>query len=132
MISSARVETSVIRLGNVTAGAKTRVVRVKVDPDHLRDFGELPHSTLKWKRLYKQRSALERINSRIADSFFDAQSLSARTTAHGAENLDVDDGDAGGGLFCHRGRTTAKHALAGQSAGRLTSPLGGAFQPSDT
>ena len=57
------------RLGNVTAGAKTRVVRVKVDPDHLRDFGELPHSTLKWKRLYKQRSALERINSRIADSF---------------------------------------------------------------
>ena len=50
------------RLGNVTAGAKTRVVRVKVDPDHLRDFGELPHSTLKWKRLYKQRSALERIN----------------------------------------------------------------------
>ena len=44
-------------------------VRVKVDAEHLRDCGELPHSTLKWKRLYKQRSALERINSRIADSF---------------------------------------------------------------
>ena len=37
------------RLGNVSTAAKTRVVRVKVDPDHLRDFGQLPHSTLKWE-----------------------------------------------------------------------------------
>ena len=69
IISSARGRDECYRAGNVTAGAKTRVVRVKVVPDHLRDFGESPHSTLKWKRLYKQRSALERIHSRIADSF---------------------------------------------------------------
>ncbi len=55
--------------GHVRATAKTRVVRVKVDPDHLRDCGALPPSTCKWKRLYRERTACERLFSRIADGF---------------------------------------------------------------
>ena len=57
------------RLGEVAAGAKSRVVRTKVDTDNLRQHPALPPSTLKWKRLYRKRSALERINSRVADGF---------------------------------------------------------------
>ena len=55
--------------GHVRIDAKPRVVRVKVDPDHLRDSGALPPSTYKWKRLYRERTVCERIFSRIADGF---------------------------------------------------------------
>lgn len=57
------------RLGKVRAGAKSRVVRTKVDADNLRQHPALPPSSLKWKRIYRHRSALERINSRVADGF---------------------------------------------------------------
>ena len=57
------------RLGGVADGARTRIVRTRIDPDHLRSHGALPPGTLKFRRLYRQRSALERINSRVADSF---------------------------------------------------------------
>ena len=57
------------RLGQVRAGAKSRVVRTKVDAGNLRQHPALPPSTLKWKRLYRKRSAMERINSRVADGF---------------------------------------------------------------
>ena len=57
------------RLGRVTAGARSRVVRTKVDVDNLRQRPSLPPSSRKWKRLYRQRSAMERINSRVADGF---------------------------------------------------------------
>ena len=56
-------------LGEVAASAKSRVVRTKVDADNLRQHPALPPSTLKWKRLYRKRSAMERINSRVADGF---------------------------------------------------------------
>lgn len=55
--------------GQVRPGAKARVVRTKVDADNLRQHPVLPPSTLKWNRLYNQRSAMERINSRVADGF---------------------------------------------------------------
>ena len=57
------------RLGQVAAGAKSRVVRTKEDADNLRQRPALPPSTLKWKRLHRKRSAMERINSRMADGF---------------------------------------------------------------
>ena len=57
------------RLGRVTAGARSRVVRTKVDVDNLRQRPSLPPSSRKWKRLYRQTSAMERINSRVADGF---------------------------------------------------------------
>ena len=57
------------RLGRVRAGARSRVVRTKVDVDNLRQCQSLPPSSRKWKRLYRQRSAMERINSRVADEF---------------------------------------------------------------
>ena len=57
------------RLGEVTAGAKSRLVRTKVEADNFRQRPALPPSTLKWKRLYRKRSAMERINSRVADGF---------------------------------------------------------------
>lgn len=57
------------RLGKVRAGARSRVVRTRVDADNLRQRPALPPSTMKWNRLYNQRSALERINSRVADGF---------------------------------------------------------------
>ena len=49
------------RWGQVKAGAKTRTVRVKIDTEHLRNFGPLPPNTYKWRRHYNQRSAMERI-----------------------------------------------------------------------
>ncbi len=56
-------------LGKVKAGAKARVVRTKVNADNLRQHPVLPPATKKWNRLYHQRSAMERINSRVADGF---------------------------------------------------------------
>ena len=57
------------RLGEVATGAKSRVVRTEMEADNLRQRPALPPSTSKWKRLYRKRSALERINSRVADGF---------------------------------------------------------------
>ena len=57
------------RLGRVRDGARSRVARTKVDVDNLRQRPSLPPSSRKWKRLYRQRSAMERIKSRVADGF---------------------------------------------------------------
>lgn len=45
-----------------------RIVRVKLDTDR-RYFVPLPRSTRKWARLYAERSAVERVNSRLDVSF---------------------------------------------------------------
>ena len=57
------------RMGQVKAGARTRIVRQKINPDHLRSYGPLPPSTCKWRKCYSQRSALQRINSRIDNGY---------------------------------------------------------------
>ena len=57
------------RMGGVKPGAKARIVRTRLDADHLRNGGPLPHNSYKWKRHYRRRSALERINSRIDNGF---------------------------------------------------------------
>lgn len=51
------------------ADAKTRIVRDRINMDHLRSHGPLPKGTRKWQRLYSERSSLERINSRIDSNF---------------------------------------------------------------
>lgn len=45
-----------------------RVVRVALELDR-RIFVPVPRNTLKWKRLYATRTAVERVNSRIANGF---------------------------------------------------------------
>jgi len=62
------------REGSVCPQAKSgacrygRIVRVKLDADR-RYFVPLPRSTRKWARLYAERSAVERVNSRLDVSF---------------------------------------------------------------
>ncbi len=52
---------------SVSADAKSRVVRTKVKVEHLRQYPPLPPCSDKWKRKYRKRSGLERLNSRLAD-----------------------------------------------------------------
>ena len=57
------------RLGGVRQDAKRRIVRIKINEDKLRTFAALPRHTYRWKRHYKRRSALERINARVGRDF---------------------------------------------------------------
>ena len=57
------------RLGGVRQDAKRRIVRIKINEDKLRTFAALPKHTYRWKRHYKRRSALERINARVGRDF---------------------------------------------------------------
>ena len=54
--------------GNVNSGTFGRIVRVPIDNDR-RIFMPTPHGTKSWKEAFNRRSALERINSRIDNSF---------------------------------------------------------------
>ena len=57
------------RLGGVRQDAKRRIVRIKINENKLRTFAALPKHTYLWKRHYKRRSALERINARVGRDF---------------------------------------------------------------
>ena len=57
------------RLGGVSQDPKRRSVRIKINEDKLRTFAALPRHTYRWKRLYKKRSALERIIGRVGHDF---------------------------------------------------------------
>ena len=57
------------RLGGVRRDAKRRIVRIKINEEKLRTFAALPKHTYRWKRHYKRRSALERINARVGRDF---------------------------------------------------------------
>jgi len=54
--------------GSVNPGPFGRIVRVPIDNDR-RIFMPTPHGTKSWELAYNRRSALERINSRIDNSF---------------------------------------------------------------
>jgi len=56
------------REGCASGGKYGRVVRVSID-ENRRLFVPLPRSTYKWKRTYRKRSAIERVNSRLDVSF---------------------------------------------------------------
>jgi hypothetical protein len=55
--------------GQVKAGAYGRVVRIKITKEDRRIFTPIPYGTQGWDRTYNRRSSLERINSRIDNSF---------------------------------------------------------------
>jgi hypothetical protein len=55
--------------GDVNPGAYGRIVRIKITEQHRRIFVPTPHGSPSWHRGYNRRSALERINNRIDNSF---------------------------------------------------------------
>jgi len=55
--------------GDVTPGAYGRIVRIKLTEHDRRIFVPTPHGSPSWQRGYKRRTALERINNRIDNSF---------------------------------------------------------------
>ena len=57
------------RDAGVSADAKSKVVRTKVKVEHLRQYPPLPPCSDKWKRKYRKRSGLERLNSSLADGY---------------------------------------------------------------
>ena len=57
------------RLGGVRQDAKRRIVRIKINENKLRTFAAFQSTPDLWKRHYKRRSALERINARVGRDF---------------------------------------------------------------
>ena len=55
--------------GGVTPGEYGRIVRISLDDHDRRIFVPTPHGSPSWQRGYNRRSALERINNRIDNSF---------------------------------------------------------------
>jgi hypothetical protein len=55
--------------GGVTPGAYGRIVRISLETQDRRIFVPTPHGSPSWWRGYHRRSALERINNRIDNSF---------------------------------------------------------------
>jgi hypothetical protein len=55
--------------GGVTPGDYGRIVRISLDEHDRRIFVPTPHGSPSWHRGYNRRSALERINNRIDNSF---------------------------------------------------------------
>lgn len=57
------------RAGGVEPGEYGRIVRIKLTGQDRRIFTPTPHGSPAWRRGYNRRSALERINNRIDNSF---------------------------------------------------------------
>jgi hypothetical protein len=57
------------RCGGVEPGDYGRIVRIKLEEQDRRIFTPTPHGSPSWQRGYHRRSALERINNRIDNSF---------------------------------------------------------------
>jgi hypothetical protein len=55
--------------GGVSPGDYGRIVRINLDAQDRRIFVPTPHGSPSWQRGYNRRSALERINNRIDNSF---------------------------------------------------------------
>lgn len=55
--------------GGVEPGEFGRIIRVNLNEHDRRIFVPTPHGSPRWKRGYKRRTALERINNRIDNSF---------------------------------------------------------------
>ncbi len=55
--------------GGVDPGEYGRIVRIKLEEHDRRIFVPTPHGSPSWQRGYNRRSALERINNRIDNSF---------------------------------------------------------------
>ena len=55
--------------GDVAPGTYGRIVRIKITEQDRRIFVPTPHGSPSWQRGYNRRTALERINNRIDNSF---------------------------------------------------------------
>ena len=55
--------------GDISPGDYGRIVRIKITEQDRRIFTPTPHGSPSWRRGYNRRSALERINNRIDNSF---------------------------------------------------------------
>lgn len=55
--------------GQVHAGEYGRIVRINITKEDRRIFTPTPYDSPSWNRAYKRRSSLERINSRLDNSF---------------------------------------------------------------
>lgn len=56
-------------LGQVNVGEYGRIVRINITKEDRRIFTPTPYGSPSWNRTYNRRSSLERINSRIDNSF---------------------------------------------------------------
>ena len=56
-------------IGRVNPGDYGRIVRIDITEQNRRIFVPTPHGSPSWQRGYARRSALERINNRIDNSF---------------------------------------------------------------
>ena len=57
------------KVGDVQPGDYGRIIRINLDTVDRRIFTPTPHGSPSWERGYNRRSALERINNRIDNSF---------------------------------------------------------------
>jgi hypothetical protein len=57
------------RYGEVNPGQYGRIVRINITNHNRRIFTPIPYGSPSWQRAYNRRSALERINNRIDNSF---------------------------------------------------------------
>ncbi|MFQ5487296.1 MAG: transposase [Gammaproteobacteria bacterium] len=57
------------QMGQVNAGEYGRIVRIDITQQNRRIFVPTPYGSPSWRRGYNRRSALERINNRIDNSF---------------------------------------------------------------
>ncbi len=57
------------KYGEVNPGQYGRIVRINISNHNRRIFTPVPYGSLSWQRAYNRRSALERINNRIDNSF---------------------------------------------------------------
>lgn len=57
------------RMGKVAPGEYGRILRIDITKQDRRIFVPTPHGSPSWQRGYNRRSALERINNRIDNSF---------------------------------------------------------------
>lgn len=57
------------RMGKVAPGDYGRIIRIDITKQDRRIFVPTPHGSPSWQRGYNRRSALERINNRIDNSF---------------------------------------------------------------
>lgn len=57
------------QMGDVKPGTFGRIVRIKLDEQDRRIFVPTPHGSPAWKRVYKGRTAMERLNNRVDHSF---------------------------------------------------------------
>ena len=117
------------RMGGGQPGQYGRVVRIGLDRHDRRIFTPTPYGSPSWKRGYRRRAALERINARVDRSFEFEQhfirGLSADANARGLGAV----GDDGAGVGSGAGRAPGTDAFAVRPGSLGRHRLTGRFRP---